>query len=208
MMKCATIACCLLGLLSTASAFSSTGLQSKHITCPTTQSFSSPFQTSSVCNNVNDIRSSSRLYMSEAASVPPQKKGFMEKVRICMNLENTFVHPLNNDPFHITHFNIMLINIISMLLSGPKNECSWNQKFHHQMNAKSSSLWEQCSFSSFSTTRFCVIRRMFWWWQLKVRVRRLFPSLRPMSICRYVELMAYFSMIWNLHLSSWSIWHF
>lgn len=81
MMKCATIACCLLGLLSAASAFSPTGLQSKHITCPSTQSFSSPFQTSSVCNNVNDIRSSSRLYMSEAASVPPQKKGFMEKLK-------------------------------------------------------------------------------------------------------------------------------
>ncbi len=77
---------CLLAILQATSAFSPSGLQSKHIICPSPSSFAtsttSTFQPLVCKQNIKNNDISTRLYMSEgseAAAVPP-KKGFLEKV--------------------------------------------------------------------------------------------------------------------------------
>lgn len=86
------ITSCLLlsiSLLQTVSGFSPTGLQSKHIICPSSSAFSTS-SASPLCTIDTNIfskksssfnsNSSSRLYMSDAAAVP-EKKGFVEKMK-------------------------------------------------------------------------------------------------------------------------------
>jgi len=75
-------------LLNVVSSFSPTGLQSKHIICPSSVSsaFSSTSSVSQCSSNsiIDDIsKSTSRLYMSdgEAAAALPEKKGFLDKLK-------------------------------------------------------------------------------------------------------------------------------
>lgn len=83
------ITSCLLlsiSLLQTVSGFSPTGLQSKHIICPSSSAFSTSSASPQCTIDTNIFSkksssfnsSSSRLYMSDAAV--PEKKGFVEKV--------------------------------------------------------------------------------------------------------------------------------
>ena len=84
------ITSCLLlsiALLQTVSGFSPTGLQSKHIICPSSSAFSTSSASPQCTIDTNifskksssfNSNSSSRLYMSDAAI--PEKKGFVEKV--------------------------------------------------------------------------------------------------------------------------------